>query len=96
MLTRRSNVSPKHKSCKVRGSSPTPGEAMSAKLAANNMRDDMPADEPFGERLNARGSQRSSYSGISAVEGQQLTDISADICPLGPSCVSPTLQLKRE
>ena len=34
MLTRRSNVSPKHKSCKVRGSSPTPGEAMSAKLAA--------------------------------------------------------------
>jgi len=51
VLTRRSNVSPKHKSCKVRGSSPTPGEAMSAKLAANNMRDDMPADEPFGERL---------------------------------------------
>jgi len=34
VLTRRSNVSPKHKSCKVRGSSPTPGEAMSAKLAA--------------------------------------------------------------
>jgi len=24
---------------------------MSAKLAANNMRDDMPVDEPFGERL---------------------------------------------
>jgi hypothetical protein len=33
VLTRRSNVSPKHKSCKVRGSSPTPGEAMSANAA---------------------------------------------------------------
>jgi len=104
VLTRRSNVSPKHKSCKVRGSSPTPGEAMSAKLAAIHWSGHSiiicaticPPMNPSVNACNARGSQRSSYSGISAVEGQQLTDISAGICPLGPSCVSPTLQLKRE